>query len=115
MPLGPADLTAQKTSNGLAPDDSATLKSGSYWAELRVFLAVAKGRSFNKGAEILGISQPTVSRQVKRLEKQIQVKLVIPNPRGVRLTSEGEKLAKTLAELDMMLSTISDDLKSDKA
>ena len=51
-----------------SPLDEETLLSGQFWGELRVFLAVAKTKSFNRAAEITNTSQPTVSRQVKRLQ-----------------------------------------------
>ena len=50
-----------------SPLDRETLMSGQFWGELRVFLAVAKSKSFNRAAEMTNTSQPTVSRQVKRL------------------------------------------------
>jgi hypothetical protein len=51
-----------------SPLDDETLLSGQFWGELRVFLAVAKTKSFNRAAEMTNTSQPTVSRQVKRLQ-----------------------------------------------
>jgi Bacterial regulatory helix-turn-helix protein, lysR family len=51
-----------------SPLDDEKLLSGQFWGELRVFLAVAKTKSFNRAAEITNTSQPTVSRQVKRLQ-----------------------------------------------
>jgi DNA-binding Lrp family transcriptional regulator len=50
--------------------------SGLYWTELRIFLEVAKSKSFNKAAEELGISQPTVGRAVRRLETALNIKLL---------------------------------------
>jgi len=49
-----------------SPLDDENLLSGEFWGELRVFLAVAKTKSFNRAAEITNTSQPRVSRQVKR-------------------------------------------------
>jgi hypothetical protein len=48
------------------PLDDEAILSGRFWAELRVFLAVAKTRSLNRAAEIVGTSRQTVSRQIKR-------------------------------------------------
>jgi hypothetical protein len=50
--------------------------SGLYWTELRIFPEVAKSKSFNKAAEELGISQPTVGRAVRRLETALNIKLL---------------------------------------
>lgn len=90
-----------------------TLLSGPFWGELRMFLAVAKGGSFNKAAEILGTSHPTVSRQVKRLQDMMGLELVEPTKAGVRLTAKGEELAHSLASLDTSLFALTNDLKAD--
>jgi DNA-binding transcriptional LysR family regulator len=96
-----------------SPLDEATLLSGQFWGELRVFLAVAKTKSFNRAAEMTNTSQPTVSRQVKRLQDVVGSQLFISTPRGVRLTEKGEALAHALSRLDYTLHTITSDLKSE--
>ena len=48
----------QRAFNG-SPLDDENLLSGQFWGELRVFLAVAKTKSFNRAAEITNTSQPT--------------------------------------------------------
>src|SRR5271156_203946 len=80
--------------------DEETLLSGQFWGELRVFLAVAKTKSFNRAAEITNTSQPTVSRQVKRLQDVVGSQLFIPPPRGVNLPQKGEALPRALSKLD---------------
>jgi DNA-binding transcriptional LysR family regulator len=93
--------------------DDETLLSGQFWAELRVFLAVAKTKSFNRAAEITGTSQPTVSRQVKRLQDVVGSQLFISTPRGVKLTKKGDALARALSRLDHTLYSITSDLKAE--
>jgi DNA-binding transcriptional LysR family regulator len=102
----------QKSLNKGALDDE-TLLSGQFWAELRTFLAVAKTKSFNRAAEITNTSQPTVSRQVKRLQDVVGSQLFISTPRGVKLTEKGEALAKALTRLDHTLFSITSDLKAE--
>jgi hypothetical protein len=46
------------------------LAGGLYWTELRIILQVARSRSFNKAADELGVSHPTVARAVRRLETE---------------------------------------------
>ena len=46
-----------------SPLDDETLLSGQFWGELRVFLAVAKSKAFNRAAEILNTSQPVRRRR----------------------------------------------------
>jgi len=96
-----------------SPLDDETLLSGQFWGELRVFLAVAKTKSFNRAAEITNTSQPTVSRQVKRLQDVVGSQLFISTPRGVKLTPKGEALAKALSRLDQTLYSITSDLRSE--
>ncbi len=96
-----------------SPLDEETLLSGQFWGELRVFLAVAKTKSFNRAAEITNTSQPTVSRQVKRLQDAVGSQLFISTPRGVKLTQKGEALARALSRLDHTLFSITSDLKAE--
>lgn len=96
-----------------SPLDDEALLSGQFWAELRVFLAVAKTKSFNRAAEIVGTSQPTVSRQVKRLQDVVGSQLFISTQRGIKLTQKGEALAKALSRLDHELFSITNDLKAE--
>ena len=93
--------------------DDTRILSGPFWGELRVFLAVAKARSFNRAGEALNMSQPTVSRQVRRLQDVMGAQLVVPTQAGITLTKQGEELAKSLAELDHRLFEISSDLNAE--
>jgi len=102
----------QQSFNKSSLDEEALL-SGQFWGELRVFLAVAKTKSFNRAAEITNTSQPTASRQVKRLQDVVGSQLFISTPRGVKLTQKGEALAKALSRLDHTLHSITSDLKSE--
>jgi DNA-binding transcriptional LysR family regulator len=96
-----------------SPLDEESLLSGQFWGELRTFLAVAKTKSFNRAAEITNTSQPTVSRQVKRLQDAVGSQLFISTPRGIKLTQKGEALARALSQLDHTLYSITSDLKAE--
>src|SRR4051795_1427835 len=96
-----------------SPLDEETLMSGQFWGELRVFLAVAKTKSFNRAAEMTNTSQPTVSRQVKRLQDVVGSQLFISTPRGVMLTPQGEALARALTRLDHTLHTLTSNLNAE--
>lgn len=95
--------------------ENEVLLSGAFWEELRVFLAVAKAKSFNRGAEILGMSQPTVSRRVKRLQDMMGTQLFVSTQQGVRLTQSGEEVANACAHLDHLLFSLRNDLRADAA
>jgi DNA-binding transcriptional LysR family regulator len=96
-----------------SPLDDETLLSGEFWGELRVFLAVAKTKSFNRAAELTNTSQPRVSRQVKRLQDVVGSQLFISTARGIKLTQKGEALARALCRLDHTLYSITSDLKAE--
>ena len=59
---------------------------------LRTFRAVYKTKSLSKAAELLNISQPTVTQQVKTLEAHINQKLFTRKSKGVIETNEGRIL-----------------------
>lgn len=66
---------------------------------LRYFLMVAKEQSFTKGAEQLHITQPTLSRQLAALEKELGTPLFIRSGRTITLTDEGILLKRRALEI----------------
>jgi len=60
--------------------------------ELRYFLAVARCGSFSRAAQQLNITQPALSRQLKKLEEELGVTLFIRSHQGVELTESGALL-----------------------
>lgn len=56
---------------------------------LKAFFEVAKAKSFTLGAKKLNVSQPTLSMQVKFLEKRFAVPLIKRNKKTFELTEEG--------------------------
>ena len=60
----------------------------------RVFYTVAKCKNISLAAEKLFISQPAVSKSIKKLEDVIGISLFSRNSRGVKLTKEGEVFCK---------------------
>jgi LysR family transcriptional activator of glutamate synthase operon len=72
--------------------------------QLRAFVAVARARRFTKAARALGTTQPSLSRRVQQLEREVRAKLVVRTPAGVVLTSAGERFLshaeRALASVD---------------
>jgi DNA-binding transcriptional LysR family regulator len=57
--------------------------------QLSSFLAVVEDGSFTRAARQLGISQPSLSQQIRSLEAEIGGLLIERLPRGIRLTAAG--------------------------
>ncbi|MGH4032044.1 LysR family transcriptional regulator [Actinomycetota bacterium Odt1-20B] len=64
---------------------------------LRTFLAVYRFGSFTAAAQALGLSQPTVTTQIRNLERQTRRELFERLPRGVAPTSVADELAARIA------------------
>jgi len=56
---------------------------------IRYFLAVAEQGNFTRAAEVLHVSQPTLSQQIKQLEETLGTPLFDRSGRAVRLTDAG--------------------------
>ncbi|SEH00899.1 DNA-binding transcriptional regulator, LysR family [Nonomuraea solani] len=66
---------------------------------LRVLAAVAAHGSVTEAAKTLHYSQPSISHHLARLEAATGAKLIQRVGRGIRLTPEGELLARRAAEI----------------
>jgi DNA-binding transcriptional LysR family regulator len=60
--------------------------------QLEIFCAVAELKSFSRAAEVLFVSQPTVTSHISTLEKRLGVKLFDRTTRKVTLTPAGKLL-----------------------
>jgi DNA-binding transcriptional LysR family regulator len=80
---------------------------------MRLFLEVARAKSFNNAAKQLNLSHATVARRVRHLEKQMQVQLLLSTERGITLTPRGQALARALGELDESLYAITTGVQED--
>lgn len=88
---------------------------------LKYFLSVVREENITKAAEILHITQPTLSKQLMDLENEIGKKLFIRGNRKITLTQEGillrrraeeivDLVNKTEKELEQSDDTISGDI-----
>ncbi|MGN0006115.1 MAG: LysR family transcriptional regulator, partial [Candidatus Gastranaerophilaceae bacterium] len=88
---------------------------------LKYFLAVAQEGSITGAANFLHLTQPTLTRQLKDLEKELGHQLFIRTNHNVSLTSEGivfrkraqeiiDMVEKTQAEFNSMNNDISGDI-----
>lgn len=82
--------------------------------ELRVlnyFLTVARERTISKAAEVLHLSQPTLSKQLKDLEEELGVQLFIRGNREISLTEDGVYLQNRGKEILSLVDTTTTNLQ----
>lgn len=76
---------------------------------LKYFLAVAREESFSRAAGVLHLSQPTLSRQIKDMENELGVTLLVRGSRSVTLTREGMHMRKRAEEMiELMDKTVAE-------
>jgi len=61
-------------------------------ADLTYFMEIAQTQNVSRASERLGISQPSLSLAIRRLEQQLGAALFIRSKRGVSLTQAGRQL-----------------------
>lgn len=68
-------------------------------SDLTYFLEVAASQNLSRAAERLGVSQPSLSLSIQRLEQSVGTALLIRSKRGVTLTQPGKQLLTHAREL----------------
>jgi DNA-binding transcriptional LysR family regulator len=77
---------------------------------LRYFLTVVREESITKAAEVLHITQPTLSRQLAQLEEETGVQLFHRGSRKITLTNEGILLKRRAEEILELVDKTSQEL-----
>lgn len=75
--------------------------------DIEYFEEIAEQRHLGRAAERLGLSQPALSKSLRRLEEAMQVKLFDRNAKGLELTAEGSLLLARARDLRLSLRNIS--------
>lgn len=79
---------------------------------LQYFLTVAKAESITKAAEILNMTQPPLSRQMKDLEDELGKQLLIRGGKKITLTEDGTLLYKRAEELVSLMEKTRSEIMS---
>ena len=74
--------------------------------DIEYFAVVAEHRHVGRAAEALGLSQPALSRSLRRLEQSLDTKLVTRTPKGVELTVVGAAFLSHVQPLRLSLDDI---------
>jgi DNA-binding transcriptional LysR family regulator len=77
------------------------------WNRARAFLATAEHGSFSAAARELGLTQPTLSRQVDGLEAELGVALFERIGRGLMITPNGQDLLDSVREMGVAAEKLS--------
>lgn len=80
---------------------------------LKYFLAVAREKNITKAAELLHITQPTLSKQLMDLEDKLGKKLFIRGNRKITLTQEGLLLQKRAEEIIALVNKTENEISTD--
>lgn len=78
--------------------------------QLRYFQQVAQQGSYTRAADILGVAQPVLSRQIRLLETELRQNLLTRHGRGVSLTEAGRILLEHCRIITQQIEMIQEDL-----
>lgn len=79
---------------------------------LRYFLTVAREGNITKAANVLHVTQPTLSRQLKDLEQELDKKIFIRSSHSIILTDEGMLLRNRAEEIVNMVDKLEAEFSS---
>lgn len=80
---------------------------------LRYFLAVAREENITRAAESLHIAQPSLSKQMMELERELGKPLLVRGKRKVTLTKEGVLLRKRAEEILLLTDKTTQEIAAD--
>ena len=87
------------------------------WNRVRAFLVTAEEGSLSAAARALGLTQPTLGRQVDALERDLGVALferhgrgLRPTPAGLELLDHARRMGEGAGDLALAVAGLSDDL-----
>jgi DNA-binding transcriptional LysR family regulator len=85
---------------------------------LKYFLELAKTLHMSRAADRLGVTQPTLSHSLKRLEDQVGQPLFLRSKKGLQLTTAGERLREKAQDLlhswEAVLTSVQDEVSEVK-
>ena len=81
---------------------------------LRYFLMTAREENITRAAELLHITQPTLSRQLMQLEEELGTKLFERSSHSIRLTEDGMLLRRRAQELVQLADSVGKEFRHSK-
>ena len=80
--------------------------------QLKIWTIVAKRQSMTKAADELRIRQPSVTQQIKLLEREYGLNLYTVNVRGIELTPAGRLLLKYAKKTLLLVDNLEKEIRS---
>lgn len=80
--------------------------------QLKIWTIVAKRQSMTKAADELHIRQPSVTQQIKALEREYGLNLYTINGRGIELTQAGRLLLKYAKKTLLLVDNLEKEIRS---
>ena len=80
--------------------------------QLRIWIVVAKRQSMTKAADELHIRQPSVTQQIKALEREYGLNLYTVNGRGIEPTPAGRILLKYAKKTLLLVDNMEKEIRS---
>jgi LysR family nitrogen assimilation transcriptional regulator len=77
---------------------------------IQYFLAVMEHQNLSEAAQALRVSQPTLSRQMRALEREFDAPLFVRHGRGIRPTEAGKRLHEGLKGWERQLRSLKNDV-----
>ncbi len=79
--------------------------------ELRYFVEVVRHNGFGRATEALHVTQPAISRGIKQLEAELGQPLLVREPKGICLTTEGVILLRHAKLILQQVSNLHSELR----
>lgn len=73
------------------------------WNQLQKFMVVARSENFSKAAQILHMTQPSLSQTIKRLESELGYQLFTRDGKKVQLNESGRLFLQTVIQMDELM------------
>lgn len=82
--------------------------------DFELITVLAKTQNITKAAELLYISQPTLSKRIITIERELGVPIIVRSKQGVRFTAEGEEVCRRTTEAATQLQYMRRALEAQK-
>lgn len=80
-------------------------------SKMETLLTVVEQRSFTRAAKVLALTQPAVSHQIRQLEEELGVTLLVRGRGGLMLTPEGEIAVQYAKKMKALYAKLTTELK----